>query len=188
MSPATTEEPLADKLAFLRRPQAYPGGRRDIEARETHMSWVFLDGRCAYKLKKPLRQPYLDYSSLRQRRLMCEQEVRLNRRLADWVYVGVAALVRDAAGDLALRNAGEAIDGQVVEWLVQMRRLPDALMLDHAIRHGTVREADAMRTATHLATFFARAPGVARTGDAHVRSLRRLLAEHAAAIDSAVAT
>ena len=59
------------------------------ELRETHISWVLLAGDRAYKFKKPLRLPFLDYGTLERRRALCHEEVRLNRRLAPAVYLGV---------------------------------------------------------------------------------------------------
>lgn len=177
---------MADKLDFLGKPAAYVGTAEGatawVEARETHMSWVFLTERLAYKLKKPVRYAYLDYGSLEKRRAMCEQEVLLNRRLAAWVYLGVAALVRDSAGQLALCPAGSPVGGTVVEWLVQMRRLPEERMLDNAIRRNAVIEVDVARTAGHVAAFLTQAPRAARTTQEHIARLRRGLAENAAGI------
>ncbi|HEB77603.1 MAG TPA: hypothetical protein ENI90_03630, partial [Methylothermaceae bacterium] len=84
--------PLAAKLAFLRDPSSYPDQPARVEAIETHMAWVFLTDRFAYKLKKPVRYPYLDFSTLAAREFYCHEEVRLNQRLAPGVYLGVAAL------------------------------------------------------------------------------------------------
>ena len=63
------------------------------ELHETHISWVFLAGERAYKVKKPLVLPFLDYGSAARRRTMCHEEVRLNRRLAPDLYLGVRSLV-----------------------------------------------------------------------------------------------
>src|SRR5689334_14387610 len=72
---------LAEKVCFLRRPDAYAEAPARVETRETHMSWVFLTDAFAWKLKKPVVHPFLDYRSLAQRRHFCEEELRLNRRL-----------------------------------------------------------------------------------------------------------
>ncbi len=80
---AATDEPtLADKVTFLSRPDLYGSTAREMGRRETHMSWVFLAGERAYKLKKPVRFPYLDFSSLARREAACRAELRLNRALA----------------------------------------------------------------------------------------------------------
>ena len=123
-----------------------------VEAIETHMSWVFLTDAHAYKLKKPVRYPFLDFSTLEARRLDCLEEVRLNRRLADWVYLGVLPLTAERDGKLRLESTGGA--GEPVDWLVHMRRLPGERMLDRAIDDGTVREPDVRRAAAVLARFY----------------------------------
>jgi aminoglycoside phosphotransferase family enzyme len=75
----------------LSRPESYPHRPAIVEVRETHISWVFLAGELAYKLKKPLALDFLDYGTPARRRAMCEEEVRLNRRLAPDIYLGFAA-------------------------------------------------------------------------------------------------
>ena len=110
---------LESKLAFLRRPASYGGCTRRVETIETHMSWVFLTDAHAYKLKKPVHQDLFDFRSLAARRHYCEEELRLNRRLAPDVYLGIAVLSIDRLGRLHLGQ-----HGTVVDWLVRMRRLP----------------------------------------------------------------
>ena len=124
-------EPAVDpgldaKVAFLSR---MPGAR----AIETHMSWVFLSGARAYKLKKPLHYRYIDNTTIGKRRAACLEEIRLNRRLAPDVYLGVVPLVVDKAGALAFGDGGA-----VVDWMVEMRRLPADRMLDRRLVAGTV--------------------------------------------------
>jgi hypothetical protein len=84
---------LEQKIAFLRWPASYPEAPPAVEAIETHMSWAFLTRERVYKLKKPVRYDYLDFSTVKLRRRNCRREVRLNRRLAPGVYLGVVALV-----------------------------------------------------------------------------------------------
>lgn len=140
---------LAEKVAFLRRPEAYADAPARVEAVETHMSWVFLTDRLAHKLKKPVRYDFLDFRSLEARRRSCRDEVRLNRRLAPKVYIAAVPLVIDARGGLQLDGEGETID-----WLVRMRRLPSARMLDHAILQGRVRVGELRAVARLLADFY----------------------------------
>ncbi|HKZ32309.1 MAG TPA: hypothetical protein VJ648_08125, partial [Vicinamibacteria bacterium] len=94
------------KVAFLRRPEAYAEKPRSVEVVETHMSWVFLTERHAYKLKKPVRYDSLDFSTPELRRRDCEAEVRLNRRLTRDVYLGTIALTVDPAEVFALGGGG----------------------------------------------------------------------------------
>jgi len=140
---------LESKVAALRRPDAYPGQPDTVEAVETHMSWVFLTREHAFKLKKPVRYDGLDFSTLATRRLFCNEELRLNRRLTASVYLDVVALRRDAVGALRIGTAGT-----VVEWLVMMRRLPADLMLDRLLAQGK-QHADQIRpVAMQLAAFY----------------------------------
>jgi aminoglycoside phosphotransferase family enzyme len=155
-------------VAILRRPATYPEKPRAVEAIETHFSWVFLTDRHAYKLKKPIRYDSLDFSAPELRRRDCHEEVRLNRRLARGVYLGVVTLTREPDGALALEGAGEPID-----WLVWMQRLPADRMLDVLIVRGAVAERDVRLAAFELAKFFAGAPPVEITAAGYRDHLER---------------
>ncbi len=119
------------------------------------MSWVFLTEEHAYKLKKPIHYNGIDFTTVARRRHNCEEEVRLNRRLAPAVYLGVLPLTCEPNGELAL-NGG----GGVVDWLVQMRRLPAEHMLDVVLAESrvAVEEAAIRAAAGHLARFYVNAP------------------------------
>jgi len=147
---------LREKVAHLSRPESYPEKTTAVEVVQTHMSCVFLTDRHAWKLKKPVRHDYLDFSTLEARRADCEEELRLNRRFARDVYLEIVPLTVIPAG--ALRLGG---DGDAVEWLIKMRRLPVQLMLDHAIRHGNVARQDVRRFVLVLAEFYLRAEPIA---------------------------
>jgi len=143
---------LAAKVAFLSRPEAYPGDAGPVTVRETRMSWVFLTDRHAYKMKKPLRQDRLDFSSFERRRYFCGEEVRLNRRLARDVYLGTVALARCGDGTLVLGGAGT-----VVEWLVKMRRLPADATLEALALAGRLTEQAVRSVALRMAALYAAA-------------------------------
>jgi aminoglycoside phosphotransferase family enzyme/predicted kinase len=132
----------------LRRPEAYAPAPPDVQVKETHASLVFLAGSRAYKVKKPVRFAFLDYSTLERRKRFCEEEVRLNRRLAPSVYLGVAPITADG------RVRGE---GEIVEYAVEMVRLPQDRMLDELLKRGAVKAGDAERIADAVAGFHARA-------------------------------
>jgi aminoglycoside phosphotransferase family enzyme len=137
------------RIAFLRQPQAYPEKPARIETIETHMSWVFLTPRHAFKLKKPVRYDYLDFSTVAARKMNCEAERRLNQRLAPGVYLDVVPLVLDSDGEMRLGGQGEIID-----WLVMMRRLPAERMLDYLIRTRALEPVDTHAVAEVLARFY----------------------------------
>ena len=145
---AEGEVDLRAKVEFLLRASSYPEPTREVEPRETHMSWVFLTEQYAYKLKKPVRYPFLDFSTIELRRRNCEEEARLNRRLAPDVYLGVVALGLDDSGRFCLGG------GRPVDWLVKMRRLPAERTLDYLIKANRVREEDIGVLARRLATFY----------------------------------
>ena len=140
---------IEEKVAFLRQPDVYPDRPKRVEVIETHMSWVFLTESLAYKLKKPVRYDFLDFSTLEARHKNSEREVRLNRRLAGHVYLGTVPLT--IQGDGGLKLDGE---GRVVDWLVQMRRLPADRMLDAVIREGTVDAENVRKLSQVLADFY----------------------------------
>ena len=116
----------------LRDRRAYPHPARDIEVLQTHISWVVLAGAYAYKIKKPVRFPFLDYSTLAKRRRACEREVALNRRTCPEAYLGVVPIAR--TGD------GFRIDapGRTVEYAVKMRRLSASGWLSSRVDVGKV--------------------------------------------------
>ncbi len=147
--PRTSDPELAGKVAFLARPQSYAEPTQRVDTIETHMSWVFLTDRHAWKLKKPVRQSYLDFSTEAARRHYCAEEVRLNRRLTDDVYLETVPLTVDADGKLRLGPRGG-----VVDWLVKMRRLPAERMLDRMIRSGSVQVDDVRRIVGTLCRFY----------------------------------
>ena len=138
------------------------------ELRETHISRVLLRGDRAYKLKKPLRLPFLDYGSLERRHELCREEVRLNRRLAPDVYRGVRALVPGPDG-LELRD--EATAG-AVEYVVEMRRYDEVLdaRTPARRRRGGGNGGACRRSAARRLPRGRRAPRRPRAGGARARS------------------
>jgi aminoglycoside phosphotransferase family enzyme/predicted kinase len=119
-------------IEALSLPAAYTYPVGTVEVRQTHISAVFLAGPYAFKVKKPVNLGFLDFSALEKRRYFCEEEVRLNRRLAPHVYLGVVPVVQTGKG---LLFEGE---GEVVEWAVKMQRLPDAATLQERLGRGEV--------------------------------------------------
>lgn len=160
---------VPDLITALADPAAFPDRPSRVELVETHMSWVLLTETRAYKLKKPVRYAFLDHRTPAARRHACEEEVRLNRRLAPTVYLGVLAVVRDRA---EVRVGGE---GPPVDWVVQMRRLAADRMLDRKIIGGTLRPEEHRGAAALLARFYAAAPFVGVGAREHRRGIEREL-------------
>ncbi|HJZ44145.1 MAG TPA: hypothetical protein VJ233_10515 [Hyphomicrobiaceae bacterium] len=148
---AADEPTLADKVEFLSRADAYSHAVGELIRRETHMSWVFLAGDKVYKLKKPVRFPYLDFSTLGRREAACRAEFSLNRRLAPDVYIGVVPLVAAPQG-LSL-----GAEGRIVDWLVVMRRLDERWALEQIVHEGRLETSQLDRLVTTLVRFYRRA-------------------------------
>lgn len=158
---------IQDKVEFLSWPDAYPAEHPDrIEVVETHMSWVFLTDFYVYKLKKPVRYSFLDFSTLEARGRYCAAEVRLNRRLAPETYLGTLPLSLDASGQLTVGDGGA-----VVDWVVHMRRLPEDRMLERVIEEDRLEHEDIDRVAWHLANFYARCEPVWSSPESYRRHL-----------------
>ncbi|MBV9454149.1 MAG: AAA family ATPase [Rubrobacter sp.] len=117
----------------LLRPEAYPWHPAAVELIETHVSWVFLAGDRVVKVKKPVAYGFVDHTTLTSRHRSCADEVRLNRRLTNGVYLDVVPIVHN-------EHAGYHVAGEGVplEWATLMRRLPAEGMLDTLLALGTV--------------------------------------------------
>src|SRR5665647_706364 len=139
---------LDAKVSFLSRPDAYRDVAGEVVRRETHMSWVFLVGDLVYKLKKPVRFPYLDFSTIARREAACRAELRLNRALAPDIYLDVLPLV-DTGKGLSIGGAGVPVD-----WLVVMKRLDEREMLDRRIAEPHVEITQLDRLVAVLAQFY----------------------------------
>ena len=113
----------AQVIAFLGDPSTY-GGVAAVERFETHGNLVFLAGADAWKIKRAVSFPYMDFSTLEKRKAACAREVEVNRRLAPDIYLGCVAVTRAADGHLALGGVGE-----VIEWAVHMRRFHQSALL-----------------------------------------------------------
>lgn len=158
----------AELIAALRLPSAYPVATSRVEVVETHISTVFLLDRDVFKLKKPVDLGFLDYSTLARRRHFCEEEVRLNRRLAPEVYLGVSPIERAGNGvrvGAAIAPGAPAPDA--IEFAVHMVRLPDAARLADLVAARRVPEDFWMTLAGRLARFHLeaeRSPAISRGG------------------------
>ena len=145
----------ASLVTALREPSFYPHRVEQVGFLQTHISSLFLTGDKVYKLKKPVNFGFLDFSTLDLRERYCRAEVELNRRLAPEVYLGVRALTLE--GDL-LQLDGE---GEVVDWLVEMRQLDQELLGVRMLERGELDEQNIDELVEILAPFYERA----RSGD-----------------------
>jgi aminoglycoside phosphotransferase family enzyme/predicted kinase len=139
---------LPPAIRALLEARAYPHTAGAIDLIQTHISWVLLAGDYAYKLKKPVDFGFVDYSTPDRRKTACEEEVRLNRRLCEGVYLGVSLVRESDDGPVIDRG-----DGAVIDYAVKMRRLPSSQMLDHMIASGTAEPAHVRTLAARIAAF-----------------------------------
>jgi uncharacterized protein len=121
----------AKLLDYLGQPEAYAPAPATVECIETHASFVFLAGAFAYKVKRAVKYPFLDFSTLERRRLACLNELRLNRRTAPQLYLEVIPITEEAGGVFRLRGEGEP-----VEWALVMRRFPQDSLFDRMAAEG----------------------------------------------------
>jgi aminoglycoside phosphotransferase family enzyme/predicted kinase len=143
-----TQPPL---IRALLDPTASPFPGRPLDLMETHASWVVLAGDRAYKIKKPITLPFLDYGTLEKRREACQAELRYNRRFAPELYLDVVAITGTAE---APRRGG---DGEVVDYAVEMLRFDEAMRLDHIAARGELTGAHMSLLAAEIVDFHGRA-------------------------------
>ena len=162
---ASYQESLFEAMSS---PDFYPHPVQSVTQKETHISKVFLTGEVVYKIKKAVNLGFLDFSSVAKRRQCCEQEVSLNRRLAEGVYLGVSPITH-SGGRFRLSGSGEAI-----EYTVRMRQLPDLQLLATRIEQRLVTVAQIEALSHRLTDFFEQQgstrPEMAAASRDHVRS------------------
>jgi uncharacterized protein len=147
-------------VAALQRPDAYPHAvDAPIRVAETHISWVLLTGQYAYKIKKPIKLSFLDYSTLERRHRLCEEELRLNRRLAPALYLGLSVVGGPR------RNPRVDGAGPPLEYAVRMRQFAPADELGNLLAAGTVTERDVAALGAGIARFHAMAAPAPEASD-----------------------
>lgn len=148
---------------------------RAVQRIETHISWVLLDGEHAWKIKKPVRLGFLDFSALEARRHYCDEELRLNRRLAPALYRDVVA-IRGSVSAPRLEGPGEPI-----EYVLRMRQFAPGALLSERLAAGTLEPSHLDRLAARLATFH---EGIPAAGpETPWGTVARIEADTAAALD-----
>ncbi len=145
------EPDLPPLIQALLAPQRYPHAVAQVELVQTHISWVLLAGDFAYKIKKPVKLAFLDFSTLAQRQRCCNEELRLNRRFAPDLYLDV----------LPIFNTPQQPQwdgpGPAIEYAVKMRRFDDAARLDRVCARGELQAAQLSDLADSLQAFHAQA-------------------------------
>jgi hypothetical protein len=151
----TSDDPQAEVFAFLGDPATHGMILADEEVKriDTHAAVVFLAGNQAFKVKRRVRFPFLDFSTLEKRKAACEAELAVNRAFAPELYRGVVPITREPNGELALAGGGTP-----VEWAVEMVRFDENATLDHVADRGELDLALADTLARVVAAGHAKAP------------------------------
>jgi uncharacterized protein len=158
-------------MAALQRPEPWPHPVQEpIGLIETHISWVLLTGPFAYKLHKPVNLGFLNFTTLEQRLHNCREELRLNRRLSDDLYLGLVAVVEGPAGPRVLEASAEpgtaplAEGATVLEVGLRMRQFPQEALLPGALARGAINVSQMDALAADLARFHRQAAVAAADG------------------------
>ncbi|ADW19086.1 conserved hypothetical protein [Desulfobulbus propionicus DSM 2032] len=149
-----SNDTLPPFLQALLRPACYDHPAPDLRLVQTHISSVILAGNYVYKFKKPVNFGFLDFSDLDKRRVCCEQELLLNRRLCPDIYLDLVRVTAETGGGFTLNGSG-----RVVEYGVKMVRMPEDRMMTNLIQAGTLSEAHIDALVEVLADFYSRADG-----------------------------
>ena len=168
-TPPPGHDPDQDRIVqALLRPETYPHRPAHITHLQTHISHVFLTGGLVYKVKKPIRYDFLDFSTLAQRSYFCRQEVKLNRRLTHNLYLGVARITEQKKR-LAVNGRG-----RVLEYAVLMREMPQDRMMNRLLAAGQVGGKEIKDLVRILAPFYRKAQtGGAVNQDGRVAVIRK---------------
>ncbi len=168
-----------ETIAFLSDADSY-GLRANVQVERcaTHASVVFLAGDFAYKLKRAVRYPYLDYSTVERRRAMCEAELSINRRLAPSLYLEVRPVARDTNARLHFGSSDES----AVDWVLVMRRFAQADLLENVRRVRKLDRQTIRVLGDSVAAFHGRAERKPEFGGAP--GIERVLQENAEILKS----
>jgi len=161
-----SQEPV---FALLSEPATH--GSTEVKRIDTHAAVVFLAGERVFKVKRAVKFPFLDFSTLEKRKAACEAELEVNRRYAAQIYRGVVPITREADGRLALGGAG-----RIVEWAVEMRRFDETQTLDHLAKAGRIDTSLADAIGRAVAAAHATAPKAA--DERWIAALGRYVEEH----------
>lgn len=138
-------------IKALQKNSPYPHTVAGVELVQTHISWLFLTGEFAYKVKKAVNFEFLDFSTLAKRKYYCEEELRLNRRFSNDLYLGVVPIT----GSVDFPRVGGS--GKAIEYAVKMKEFRQDALLSHVVRQGEISEQQLQQLAYNLAHFHLRA-------------------------------
>lgn len=137
-----------EQIAKLLSAGGFPEQTGMPELVETHISWVFLSDQFVYKIKKPIRYSFLDFSTLEKRKYYCEKEIELNRRLTSNMYLDVQPIT-EISGRFYIGNQ----KGEIIDYAVKMRKLDSSRQMDLLLMNNKVIDSDIWDLAKKISTF-----------------------------------
>ena len=160
---AMTSEDQSEIISFLSTAEAFSDGSKSVVRKETHISEIFIGEKRTFKLKRAVKLPYLDFSTIDLRHRYCLAEVSINKRTAPGIYIGVKPVTREHDGSLAIGGSGNIID-----WLVEMNSFDEEMIFNNLVGEGKIDRFVMENLADNIATFHAgaeaRTDGGGRTG------------------------
>jgi aminoglycoside phosphotransferase family enzyme/predicted kinase len=184
--PAAALAAHAEAVAQLRRPGACGGHPDAAGLIETHLSSLLLAGGHVYKLKKPVRLPFVDFSTLALRQAACQEELRLNCRTAPHWYLNLVPVLL-VGGAAVIAAPGQVLAGPVIDWAVRMRRFDNRQTFDRLAAQGLLSDSQVDRLAEAVAAFQAGQPALPASpgqAEASCQAVRDNLAELAAMVSA----
>ena len=141
-------------LRSLLKPETFGKEVKKVRLIQTHTSWVFLTGKYAYKIKKPVFFGFLDYTTLDARKFFCEEELRLNRRLSPEIYLAVVPIIeRTMKSDRVTEKINLGGKGKVIDYAVKMKELPQEDLMTELLKQDNISYATADEIAKIIARF-----------------------------------
>ncbi len=139
--------------------RAFPHSLKYLDLKETYISWLFFTGKYVYKIKKPVKYSYLDFSTLKKRKYFLEKELKLNQRIAKDIYLDVVPIVKKGNQIKILKSSKESIlaDEGVLDYALKMREIPESYYLPELIKKGKLKKSSIDRIAKVLADFHQKA-------------------------------
>lgn len=148
---------LPEYIRYLLKGDAFPHPSPGIHLIQTHISYIIVAGTYVYKWKKPVDFGFLDFSSLEKRKLYCQRELDLNRRLCPDIYLGLVTVTADALG-YHLANHSDKSHSSICEYGVKMVRLPEARMMNRVMAAGGLVASHLAQIVTTLVAFYQQVP------------------------------
>ena len=153
---------MADIVDALLNPNAYDEAVKNIRLVQTHISWIFLTGKHVYKVKKPVNFGFLDFTTLQKRKLFCEKELELNKRLAPDMYLEVVP-INQSGGKIKIKG-----DGETIEYAVKMKELPQETMMSKLLERNDVNNRMIDRIAKIVSDFHSKTKKINRNDSFNV--------------------